>query len=170
MPSGGSVVIAEERVGAADAALPGGRGRANGTKIGEQVPETGNNVTAEGGNEGTARGLPFTQAAIHDAAPPLHGCQSAQANNSPCLWVLAYGRDTEPHSRARQHRNTREAADKKGNHGLSDGAGPKMVKAVRGEGVTGTRKGAVLAGSSGKAIIHKPPEHFLHTVIPAEAP
>lgn len=149
---------------------PGRRGRPNSTKIGEQLPETGNNMTAHGNNKGAARGLAFTQAAVHDAPPPLHGCQSTQANNSPGLWVLASGRDTEPHSRPRQHRNTREAVDKKGNHGLSYRAGPKMVKAVRGEGVTSTRKGAVLAGSSGKAIIHKPPKHFLHTVIPTQAP
>ena len=165
-----SAVIAEKGVGAADAALPGRRGRANGAKIGEQLPETGNNMTAKGGNKGTARGLAFTQAAVHDASPPLHGCQSTKANNSPGLWMLASGRDTEPHSRPRQHRNTREVADKKGNHGSSDRAGPEMVKAVRGEGVTGTRKGAVLAGSSGKAVIHEPPKHFLHTVIPTQAP
>jgi hypothetical protein len=127
-------------------------------------------MTAKGGNKGTARGLAFTQAAVHDASPPLHGCQSTKANNSPGLWMLASGRDTEPHSRPRQHRNTREVADKKGNHGSSDRAGPEMVKAVRGEGVTGTRKGAVLAGSSGKAVIHEPPKHFLHTVIPTQAP
>ena len=104
-------------MGAADAALPGGRGRANSTKIGEELPEASNNMTAKGGNKGTARGLAFTQAAVHDAPPPLHGCQSTQANNSPGLWMLASRRDTKPHSRPRQHRNMREAADKKGNHG-----------------------------------------------------
>ena len=169
-PSGGGSVKKEEGVGSRDASTPGKWSCTHNTEIRQQLPEPSHRMALQSSGKKRARGLALTQAAVHLTPTALHGSQSTQANDSPSLLMLAGWRNTQPHSRPRQHKRAREAGTQRRKHSLSNRTVPKMVEAARGEGVTCAGEGPVLAGSCRQAIIHQAPKNLFHTIIPPQLP